>query len=129
MRKNAVMAAAATLPKQIRDMYDDAGRVDARAIASALGESTAMVARSFHVEPDTVRKNPVTPRIQERGQRLVGILEELTRYFARDWKATMIWFRKAHPDLDNHSPLKIAMEGDLDTIASLVHAFGTGDPG
>lgn len=128
-RKEAIMAATATLPKQIRDMYDDAGRVDARAIATALGETTAMVARSFHVEPDTVRKNPVTPRIQMRGQRLVGILEELTRYFAGDWKTTMIWFRKPHPDLDSHSPLDIAMEGDLDTIAGLVHAFGTGEPG
>jgi uncharacterized protein (DUF2384 family) len=123
-------ATAPTLPRQIRAMFDDTGRVDARALAEALGENTATLARAFNLEPKTVQKNPFTEQIQSPGRRLASMLEELTHYFNNDWRATMIWMRKPHPQLDDLSPLDVIFkEKDLNTIAGMVRAIGTGEPG
>ncbi len=116
----------ATISAQIKAMYDDQGRVNAEAVAEGLGVSTTTIARAFGLKPDTLRKNPVAESIQEPGQRLVALLEELTSYFDNDLKSAMIWMRRPHPDLEDVSPLKAMEEGGLDVVESLVHAIGTG---
>lgn len=121
----------AILPKQIRDMYDNNGRLNARAMASAIGEDTTALARVFGVKPDTVLKNPVTDKIQGEAQRLVFLFETLTAHFGGDWKYAKIWLRKPHPFLDNRSPLNVILnhkEG-LTAIIGMAMQMREGIPG
>lgn len=118
----------AILAEPIKKMYDDTGRVDAKAVAAALGEKTAAMASAFDVKPNTLQKNPKSEAIQKRGQRLIGILDELTQYFDGDFKSAMVWMRRSHPQLDNLSPLDVIKQGKIEVIAGLVHAIGTGEP-
>jgi Protein of unknown function (DUF2384) len=116
------------LPKPILKMYDREGRIDALAIASGLGESPSTMASVLGVPLQTILENPVTGLIQPRGLRLAGILEELTHYFGGDFKATVVWMRKPHPQLDDLSPLDLLKEGDINTVAAMVRMIGTGEP-
>ncbi len=116
------------LPKPILKMYDSEGRIDGLAIASGLGESPSSMAKALGVPLQTMLENPVTELIQPLGLRLAGILDELTHYFGGDFKATVVWMRKPHPQLDDLSPLDLLKEGHINTVAAMVRMIGTGEP-
>ncbi len=121
--------APAAMPQAIKRMYDDTGRVNADAIAEALGETPTAIARALGAQPRSVLKNPTAESIQRSGQRLLGVLEELTHYFDGDFHSVVIWMRKPHADLEGETPLALVLNGNLDAVAHLVSMIGMGEPG
>lgn len=115
------------VPAPLKAMYDDYGRVDVKALASQLGEPAVRLAGYFGVAPRTLTKNPVTDRAQTAGRRLIHLLNSLLANLG-DWKATMIWMRTPHPDLDEASPLELIEQGDIESVETLVWALDTGQP-
>jgi hypothetical protein len=112
----------------LKGIFAEDGRIDARALARALGKSkVAGLARALGVKEDTLRHNPTTELVQARAHQLVDALNQLYRYVP-DWKSCLIWMNRPHPGTGKLSPMNYIERGSIETFAELVRALGTGMP-
>jgi hypothetical protein len=101
------------------------GRLDAKAVADALGIPWTRLAVLLGSTKQAVGKTPDSPALQaalrpyERIARLRATLPE---------KRFLAWMQRSNVHLDDHTPLQIIEEGRAEVVADLVESMLTGTP-
>jgi hypothetical protein len=101
------------------------GRLDAKAVADALGIPWTRLAVLLGSTKQAVGKTPDSPALQaglrsyERIARLRATLPE---------KRFLAWMQRPNVHLDDHTPLQIIENGRADVVADLVESMLTGTP-
>lgn len=107
-------------------LLSDKGRLDAKAVATALGIPWTRLAVLLGSNKQAVHKTPDAPSLQaalrpyERIARLRAVLPE---------KRFLAWLQQPNLHLDDHTPLEIIESERPEVVADLVESMLTGTPG
>ena len=112
----------------LEQLYDEQGRVDMAAVANLTGEPIARLAQMTPLTPGALRKNPTSERAQPAARRFVHVLYQMTALLGNR-KASLIWLRARHPELEGHSPLELLYGKRFEAVEGLVHDLVSGTPG
>lgn len=106
-------------------LLSDKGRLDAKAVADALGIPWTRLAVLLGSTKQTVGKTPDSPALQgplrpyEQIARLRAVLPE---------KGVLAWMQRPNVHLDDNTPLQIIESGRAEVVADLVESMLTGTP-
>lgn len=112
---------------QFKDFYTETGLVDLGAVAKGTGVPLRKLAAFAGVTERRLRDNPAAPKAQSRAREFVSILRDLTRLLG-DSKEALIWLRDPQPELEDHVPLELILEGKTQAVKGLVRRLATGEP-
>lgn len=104
------------------------GRYDAKRLADVLSISQKDMADVVGYTPRGLGKNPASPHLQPRLERLVKLVTTLRELLDGDMGLVRVWLKAPHPALGNAKPLDYLREDHLDLVEGLVHAIETGQP-
>lgn len=104
------------------------GRYDALRLADVLAVSQKEMAEMVGYTPRGLGKNPASPLLQPRLERLVKLVMTLRELLDGDMSLVRVWLKAPHPALGNAKPLAYLTAGRLELVEGLVYAIETGQP-
>jgi hypothetical protein len=122
--------ALAAVPPQVtlQDLHDpETGRLDAVRIAEYLKIPLKQLAGGLGKSYSAVHKTPAAPALQPILRSIKRILEILDQVFVSRSTA-LAWLNSPHPDLGQHAPLDVILEGHSDAVEDMLEAALMGTP-
>lgn len=104
------------------------GRIDPVRIADYIGVSGTDITAIINRASRGHHPNPESPFHQEPLRTLITILEGLSALTGNSQRDAVTWLNTSHPELDDHSPLDLLKEGNIDVVADLVEDILDGEP-
>jgi uncharacterized protein (DUF2384 family) len=109
------------------EVFDPRGRVMGSVLAKVLDISLARLAKAAHLTERALRDNPTSERLQKPGRKIAVLLARLDGLLGSR-KSTLIWLKSPRPQLNHASPLDLLIDGDFDSVETLVYALESGQP-
>jgi hypothetical protein len=104
------------------------GRIDARRVAEYLGVPLSQLADAIQVKYAALHKTPDGPRVQEKLDPIVRVLELADLAFGSKEQVRM-WLNRPLYELENESPLATILAGESGAVETLLENARLGIPG